>query len=457
MVKRLKRGASDLTRVAINRNGSTGDSNTSPVRTYFSLYCYAWDVLDEGPDSFARLAEDLGLTNISMAASYHGGKALLPHNAEHHVYFIEEGAVYFQPSRRFFGTTKMKPRVSRLAADRDIFRDIVEACGKQGVATTAWTVAIHNTHLGTEYPELTTQNVFGDRYFHSLCPSQPDVMAYMRALAANLASYPIEAVAFETLEFIPFRHYGFLEKEGIGVTPLAGLLLSLCFCPACLLVAKRSRINAGAVGKAVKLWLNEYFEGKHRSLGPIESGVSSIPGLAEYLDMRFNVLADGFKEVAELLHAEKKKVISIVMGQECRLDYLTGVDLQRVAKDADAIDIPFYNRHSREAAGIVRTIRKAAGRDINVYFAVRPGHPDAEDVNGVIRMTNSILTGGGKGISYYNFGLLEKFHLDWVRRAIAQASYGKHKPSRVSGKGNRYPKSETTGDFLAPNVLRPVF
>jgi hypothetical protein len=280
-------------------------------------------------------------------------------------------------------------------------------------------------------------------------------MAYMRALAANLATYPLDAVELETFEFIPFRHYAFVEKEGIGVTPMAGLLLSLCFCPACLLVATRFRINARAVGKVVKLWLNGYFEGKNRSLRPIESGVSLIPGLAEYLDMRFNVLADGFKEVAELLHAEKKKVISIVMGQECRLDYLTGVDLQRVAKDADAIDIPFYNRHSREAAGIVRTIRKAAGRDINVYFAVRPGHPDAEDVNGVIRMTNSILTGGGKGISYYNFGLLEKFHLDWIRRAIAQSSHGRQTRSRLSVKGNRHLKLDTRGDFVTPNVLRP--
>jgi hypothetical protein len=455
MVKRLKRGASDLTRVAINRNGSTGDSNTSPVRTYFSLYCYAWDVLDEGPDSFARLAEDLGLTNISMAASYHGGKALLPHNAEHHVYFIEEGAVYFQPSRRFFGTTKMKPRVSRLAADRDIFRDIVEACGKQGVATTAWTVAIHNTHLGTEYPELTTQNAFGDRYFHSLCPSQPDVMAYMRALAANLATYPLDAVELETFEFIPFRHYAFVEKEGIGVTPMAGLLLSLCFCPACLLVATRFRINARAVGKVVKLWLNGYFEGKNRSLRPIESGVSLIPGLAEYLDMRFSVLADGLKDVADLLHAEKKKVISIVIGQERRFDYPTGVDLRRLARISDAVETLFYNRHPREAAGMVQAIHEAADRDVDVYFAVRPGHPDAENANRVVELTNSILRGGGKGISYYNFGLLEKFHLDWIRRAIAQSSHGRQTRSRLSVKGNRHLKLDTRGDFVTPNVLRP--
>lgn len=455
MVKKRKRDSPDLRRITTNRTTSSGDSNPSSVHDYFSMYCYAWDVLDEGPDSFARLAQEVGLTNISMAVSYHGGKALLPHNAKHHVHFIEEGAVYFQPSRRFFGTTKMKPRISRLAADRDILGDIVEACGKKGIATTAWTVAIHNTYLGTKYPELTTQNVFGDRYFHSLCPSQPDVMAYMRALASNLASYPIDAVEFETFEFVPFRHYAFIEKEGMRVTPLAGILLSLCFCPACLLAAKRFRIKAGAVAKAVRLWLNKYFEGKNRFPETIESGISSIPGLLEYLDMRFNVLADAFKDIADLLHAKKKKVIPLIIGQERRLDYLTGVDLQRVARNADAIEILFYNRHPREAASTVRAIHEAAGRDINVYFAVRPGHPDVEDANGVIRMTNSILKGGGKGISYYNFGLFEKHHMDWICRAIGQTNEGKHKPSRVDAKGNRRLESDRRGNFVAANVLRP--
>ncbi len=455
MVKSRKHESSDLKKITAYPSPSSEHSIPGAAHDYFSMYCYAWDALDEGPASFARLAREAGLTNISLAASYHGGKALLPHNARHHVYFIEDGAVYFRPSRRFFGTTKLKPRISRIAANRDIFRDVVEACGKRGVATTAWTVALHNTYLGTTYPEVTTENVFGDRYLHSLCPSQPHVMAYLLALAANLAMYPIDAVEVETFEFIPFRHYAFVEKEGMGVTPLASLLLSLCFCPACLSVAKRFHINALAVRKAVSRWLNHYFNGENRSLGPIESGISSIPGLGEYLNMRFNVLADRFKDIAELLHDEKKRVIFLAIGQERRLDYPTGVDLKLIAKNSDAIETLFYNRHPQEAAGTVRAIHKAAGSNVNVYFAVRPGHPDAEDAGGVIRMTNSILKGGGNGISYYNFGLFEKFHVDWIRRAIGQAKDGKNKPFRMSVKGDMSRKYKARENFVTANVLRP--
>ncbi len=65
----------------------------------------------------------------------------------------------------------------------------------------------------------------------------------MGALAANLAHYSIDAVDFEAFHFIPYRHYSFAEKEGIEVTPFAGLLLSLCFCEACNSAARRRRVN----------------------------------------------------------------------------------------------------------------------------------------------------------------------------------------------------------------------
>jgi hypothetical protein len=458
MVKSRERFNSHPARVASNGGTSTkGDRSACLSQDYFSMFCYAWDVLDEGTASFAQLSKQLGLTNISIAASYHGGKALLPHNKQQHVYFIEEGAVYFPAAHRYFKNTRLKPRVSRLAADRDIFRDIVERCGKTGVSTTAWTVALHNTHLGLTYPDVTTQNVFGDHYFHSLCPSQPDVIAYMRALAGTLASYPIEAVEFETFEFVPFRHYAFLEKEGIGVTPFAGLLLSLCFCPACLSAAKRLGVNARLIAKAVKVWLQEYFQGKNRRHGQVEAQLSSIDGLAEYLDVRFNVLAHGFREIADLLHAENKRVISLVIGQEQRRDHLTGIDLERVASDADAIETLFYKRLPQEASGVIQAIRKAAGKDTSVYLAVRPGYPDARDANDVMQMTKSILKAGGNGISYYNFGLLEKHHLDWIRKATGNTGHPNKGPSDMAAAGTGRLKPETEKTFVRANVLRQAF
>ena len=420
---------------------------------YLSLYCYPWDVLDEGPAAFAKLTRSAGLNHINMASSYHGGKAFLPHNSRSRVYYIEDGAVYFPPSPQFFGATKMQPRVSRLVTDHDPYKDIVEACEKEGVGVTAWTVFIHNSHLGTTYPEFTTQNVFGDRYLHALCPSQPAVQEYMRALAGNLASYPISGVEFECFEFISFRHYSFLEKEGTGVTPFAEMMLSLCFCPACLAAAKQRRVNGAAVEKAVKDWLEEYFEGKHRFGGAVALKISSVSGLADYLEMRFAVLEELFNDVAGVLHARNKKAYLIIIGQEERRHYLSGIDLQRQGQVADAVTALFYARKPEEAPGIVRGIRRAAGAKTAVHFAVRPGYPDAASPADVIRLTEASLKAGVNGIGYYNFGLLEKFHLDWVRKAVASINRGATHTAQPAKKaiGKGKPGSDP---YIALNVLR---
>ncbi len=431
----------------------SGTSTPYRDSLYLSLYCYPWDVLDEGPAAFAKLTRDGGLNHITMASSYHGGKAFLPHNSKSRVYYIEDGAVYFPPSPQFFGATKMQPRVSRLTVDHDAYKDIVEACENEGVGVTAWTVFIHNSHLGNTYPEYTTQNAFGDRYFHALCPSQPAVQEYMRALAGNLASYPISAVEFECFEYISFRHYSYLEKEGTGVTPFAEMMLSLCFCPACLAAAKKRRVNGVTVEKAVKGWLEEYFEGKHRFGGSVAPKISTVPGLADYLEMRFSVLDDFFKDVAGILHAQNKKAHLIIIGQEERRHFLSGIDLQRQGQVADAVTALFYGRKPEEAPGIVRGIRRAAGVKSAVHFAVRPGYPDAASPADVIRLTEASLKAGVDGIGYYNFGLLEKFHMDWVRKAVE--SINRH-PLLAGGRAKKAsPKAKLGSDpYIAVNVLR---
>lgn len=428
-------------------------SRSTSQEAYYSMFCYPWDVLDHGIDQFASLGKELGLTHISLAASYHGGKALLPHNNKRHVYFIEDGAVYFRPSSKNFKDAKLKPRVSQLASRSDPFRKIVEACQKRGLSTTAWTVTLHNTHLGSTYPEVAIQNVFGDRYLHSLCPSQPAVRDYMRSLTRNLASYPIDAVEFESLEFVPFRHYGFLEKEGIELTPLAVLLLSLCFCPACLSAARRARIDGKTVAKAATRWLLGYFDGQNRICEPIEVGLQKVPGLAEYLNVRFDVLSAAFEELAAVLHEKNKRAIYLLINHEQPREYLTGIDVCRIATATDAIETLFYARAPNEAAAVMAKLRKSIGQDRRIYFAVRPGFPDANGSKDVLWLTRSVLSAGADGLSYYNFGLLESYRLQDMRDAI-RATRGKHSKCGGLPALDTERSSEAETSSVRPNVLR---
>jgi len=272
------------------------------------------------------------------------------------------------------------------------------------------------------------------------------------ALVDNLARYPIDAVVLEAFDFGSFRHYAFLEKEGIAVTPLVNLLLSLCFCSACSMAAKGVHIQLPELATTVQRWLTAYFEGEHRSVEPFEAAVSSIPGLTEYLEARFGILGMAFQRIAEVLHAHDKRLIPIP-DQDKQRDYLTGVDL-RLLTGADAIEVMFYNRRTEEAAQVVGTI-KSSSENPNVRVIIRPGYPDARSAEELLHTTESIIRGGARGVSFYNFGLIEKSHIDWVRNAIAGVTSAGGAPS--AGRVTALDKPNVGADAIEtidPNVFR---
>ena len=69
--------------------------------------------------------------------------------------------------------------------------------------------------------------------------------------------------------------------------------------------------------------------------------------------------------------------------------------------------------------GIAQRMRRASDNKPQLYFAVRPGYPDAERAADVVRTTKAIVKAGADGISCYNFGLLEKPHMEWVKQAVS--------------------------------------
>jgi len=45
---------------------------------YRSLYTYPWDIRDQGVNIFVADALNLGVTEITLATSYHAGKFIRP-------------------------------------------------------------------------------------------------------------------------------------------------------------------------------------------------------------------------------------------------------------------------------------------------------------------------------------------------------------------------------------------
>ncbi|MGH2390956.1 MAG: hypothetical protein ACRDIE_22375, partial [Chloroflexota bacterium] len=216
---------------------------------YAALYTYPWDVLDESVDLFCERARDeLGVDTISLAASYHAAKLILPHNPRRKVYYPEDGSLYFRPDPPAFADSPIQPHVGKLALDEDVLASLCRGAEKAGLGVIAWTVCLHNTRLGSAYPEFAPVNAFGDRAITYLCPAQPAARAYVRALADDLARrYPLRAIQLEAAHHMPFVHGFHHEMQQVVVTPELQVLLGLCFCSACLDLAKSHQVDGEAV------------------------------------------------------------------------------------------------------------------------------------------------------------------------------------------------------------------
>ena len=94
---------------------------------YSSIYCYAWDVKDEGKDRFLdTIVERGGAGGVALATSYHAGRFLLPHNPRRKLYFVEDGCVYFRPGRSRYEGIQLKPQVAAVAQGWDPLGEIAQ-------------------------------------------------------------------------------------------------------------------------------------------------------------------------------------------------------------------------------------------------------------------------------------------------------------------------------------------
>ena len=164
-----------------------------------------------------------------MATVYHAGRFLQPRSPRRKVYFPEDGTVYFDITPSKYDSSLIKPQVSSEMARGDALRALQEALHERGGRLSAWVVGLHNTRIGTAYPQVTVENAFGDRYVYAMCPNNPDACMYLRLLLEDMTSkYELDAVELESFNYMGYYHefhhekmeLGLMDRETVPVIPV---------------------------------------------------------------------------------------------------------------------------------------------------------------------------------------------------------------------------------------------
>ena len=379
-----------------------------------SIFCFATDLADEGVETVLDNVEQRGgLGGVTVAAAYHEGRDVFPHNPVRRVRFLESGAVFFPPGPAL-RAARLQPPVSESA---HVLPEAIAAAERRGLAVRAWTVFLHNGALAAAYPECAPENAFGDRYVTELCPAHPDARAYARALAADVAALGVAGICSEALHYLGLEHGYAHERYFVALGPRVRYLLGLCFCEHCLAAAQAAGVDGDGARRSAREAIESAFAG---------DDPGGDPERDEYARVREQVVTSLVAEVAEAAGETPFEFIELSGAVKGYADgrptgapapsiaWQLGVDADAVAGACDGIEAIGYAADPERIRGDLDAYGDAA---VSVIF--RPSTPDcgsAEDVRAKVELARARDL---RRVDFYHYGLMRLDALDWIRSALA--------------------------------------
>jgi len=385
-----------------------------------AMWTYPWDVQDLGLDTVRRdLRDRAGLNGINIAIAYHAGRFFQPRSPRRKAYFPEDGTIYFQPDPKLWADRRITPKIADIVADGDVLRDLVAERHRSGLSVACWTVCLHNMRLGLLHPDACTRNAFGDPNYYSLCPSHPEVRAYVVTLVRDLTTrYRPDIVQLETPGFMGYAHEFHHEKDGVGLTAEDDFLMSLCFCDACLARAAKAGVDGSAARTTVRRWIAEMSERAvpeprwpdFTRAGP--EVFRDHPEIEAYVRWRFEPvtsLVDAIRDAAD--PATRLDVLDINDG------WRSGSDLAALGKICSGVIFCAYDRTPAALEADTAKVRALLPTATTLGVGMRLFHPEMRSATDIVERSTAAIRAGATEIEYYNYGLVPAARLDWVRAA----------------------------------------
>jgi hypothetical protein len=371
-----------------------------------------------------------------MAAAYHQGRDVFPHNPVHRVHFLEGDTVFFQPDPTRYQGLALKPRISRLAEESDILESLCREASVRSMRARAWAVFLHNYSLGIANPSCACHNAFGDPHFTDLCPANPEVRAYAVALTGDIAARGVSAVVAESLNYHKLEHGFHHERYFSDLGPLGRYLLGLCFCEHCLAAGRREGIDAEELRRSVchELELRFAADPPPEEPGLLREQVAAFAGgeLGVYLDARAKTVATLVGEAAEAAAVEGAEFAFIDLAGATK-GYATGrpegaaapaaawefgVDLAMVARSCGQIEVAGYASDPDRLRFDLDAYRSAIGPHERLSVILRPMAPDCESGANLASKIAHARNVGVTEVHFYHYGFMRLASLDLIHEAL---------------------------------------
>lgn len=404
------------------------------------MFAFATDLADEGMETVLdNVQERAGVDELTLGVAYHAARDIFPHDPVRTVRYLEGGAVFFQPDWKRYEGLRLQPHPSELTKMGDPLGDLCDAAGQRDLGVNAWIVFLHSDRLGFEHPECATRNALGDRYLTDLCPANPEVRAYVRALASDVAGYGVSNIFAESLHYHGlghgYHHERYFEELGTAGT----FMLGLCFCDHCMEAANLNGIDADAVHYAVRDDLRHRLEtgAPEGDSGELTRGLlENFAGerLLAYSEVREGTVNSLVEEISEEAGDETKISFLDLSGAEkgfatgepeggatIGVGWQMGVDAASLADACDTLVVTGYASDPSRLASDLDAYQAVVPGPSDLGLLLRPMPPDCRSGENLAEKVELARGWGFGRIDFYHYGFCRLGALDWVRTSLARA------------------------------------
>ncbi|MCP9484451.1 MAG: hypothetical protein MSC30_01195 [Gaiellaceae bacterium MAG52_C11] len=356
------------------------------------VFVYPEELDHTGPSDLAAQVLELGCDAVSVAVAYHPARRVFPRHRR--VSVLTRSTLYLEPERSRYGS------VVPTGVPWEGLLRFREACDLAGLRFRAWIVGLHNGELAAAHPHAAARLLDGSPAGHSLCPSAPEAVEYLAALAGDVAAQlSPEAVDLEAGFYPAWEPSYTLTLALEPLSERARLLGAQCFCESC-------RVFLGAEAQARA----------YAAAGPpFGAGADDEGILAELAAARAASAAQLVAATAASVHAEGSLLRVFASGPPEQAA-LQGVAPESVAA-ADALLFGCGPLAGDELLSRFADLRTLAGRSGSVSTNWIRGR------TALVADVERLVAAGAEGLALYNLSLVPEAGLE-AFRAAAQAFRG---------------------------------
>jgi len=348
------------------------------------LFALPHSIINGSSKGFVSEIANNGFTTLNLSLKYHATRNLFVRHGMSMMH-LEDGAHYYETNSRFYSEKEIAPLTNNDHISNQKMELLIAAAKNSNVALGAWSVFLHDSKLAASRPDCVSINVFGQKLNPNLCPSNPSVRAYVMGHVREMINMGFSHIAFESINFAPFRHNEHHERFFFNSGPITDYLLALCFCIHCTSLMETAGVDVPVVQKNIAQILTTSLEAEDPLLKMklTQENLVAVSG-AVFLDIqkvREQVISNFHTEISSVLNEnlvtsrflDSTPLSNRTSARPYEDLWIQGASLINIATSFSAIEPLLYRWTTQETENLGIEYGKLS---METILAIRPVYPD---------------------------------------------------------------------------------